>query len=270
MLSTPAVALAATSLKQREQTGCFVAAGVLPGQAMLQALPCVVAAAVLDPTPGSRVLDLCAAPGGKTTLLAQIMQDQGEVVALDRTAAKAAQVQALVTSMGLTCVTPLVADSTQLYQQDRPKPAAAAAVDDGLQPDALGRGALGTWTAQGADGQDMPLVLGAAAEDEPGTSLESQAFPKVLGNQQLQPGSFDYVLLDAPCSALGLRPRLLLDWTLPRLVKLAAYQRALWHSAVHLLKPGGTMVYCTCTINPGEAQQGTGIGQHKPVNCCCS
>jgi 16S rRNA C967 or C1407 C5-methylase (RsmB/RsmF family) len=234
------------------------AAGVLPGQAMLQALPCVVAAAVLDPAPGSRVLDLCAAPGGKTTLLAQIMQDQGEVVALDRTAAKAAQVQALVTSMGLTCVAPLVADSTQLYQQDPSKPAGAVAavaaeVAAGLQTDALRRDDASTWTEQELGEEDAPSrVLAAASMGGPGASVGSQ-HPKALGSRQLQPGSFDYVLLDAPCSALGLRPRLLLDWTLPRLVKMAAYQRALWHSAVHLLKPGGTMVYCTCTINPGEA-----------------
>ena len=55
---------------------------------MLQALPSIVAALALDPSPGSRVLDMCSAPGGKTTALAQLMGDQGEVVALDRTEAK--------------------------------------------------------------------------------------------------------------------------------------------------------------------------------------
>jgi len=67
---------------------------------------------------------------------------------------------------------------------------------------------------------------------------------------------YDYVCLDPPCSALGLRPRLQLNWTLKQLDKMAAYQRALLHSAVAMLKPGGRLLYCTCTINPGDGLNG--------------
>ena len=55
---------------------------------MLQNLPSVVAALALAPQPGSSVLDMCAAPGGKATMLAQLMGDKGSVVALDRSFAK--------------------------------------------------------------------------------------------------------------------------------------------------------------------------------------
>jgi hypothetical protein len=49
---------------------------------MLQALPCIVAAQVLHPTPGSRVLDMCAAPGGES-----LLQHQGGQQSPDQTAA---------------------------------------------------------------------------------------------------------------------------------------------------------------------------------------
>ena len=54
-------------------------ADVLRGQAMLQNLPSLTVAHVLAPQPGQRVLDMCAAPGGKTTAIALLMQDRGEV-----------------------------------------------------------------------------------------------------------------------------------------------------------------------------------------------
>lgn len=39
---------------------------------------------VSDPQPGERILDMCAAPGGKTTAIALLMEDKGELIALDR------------------------------------------------------------------------------------------------------------------------------------------------------------------------------------------
>lgn len=67
---------------------CCCPSGALRGQAVSQALPCIVAAHALAPAPGSRVLDMCAAPGGKTTALAQLMENRGMIIALDRTHAK--------------------------------------------------------------------------------------------------------------------------------------------------------------------------------------
>ena len=64
---------------------------------------------------------------------------------------------------------------------------------------------------------------------------------------------FDRVLLDPPCSALGQRPRLLQpDATLGSLARSADYDVAFMRTAVKLLKPGGVLVYSTCTFSPLE------------------
>jgi hypothetical protein len=65
------------------------------------------------------------------------------------------------------------------------------------------------------------------------------------------PESFDSLLLDAPCTAMGLRPRLLQPLTYNDVRQAEAYQRLLIAAAVQLLKPGGCMVFSTCSVNPG-------------------
>ena len=67
--------------------------------------------------------------------------------------------------------------------------------------------------------------------------------------------SFDKVLLDPPCSALGTlhkSPEVLRWWTPRRTQKLATIQRQLLISAIKAVKPGGTIVYSTCTLTPQE------------------
>lgn len=73
------------------------------------------------------------------------------------------------------------------------------------------------------------------------------AFPDGLERE-----SFDRVLLDAPCSALGLRPRLLVETRLRELEQGARYQRLMMREAAHVLAVGGKMVFSTCTMNPAE------------------
>ncbi|WP_394145883.1 16S rRNA (cytosine(1407)-C(5))-methyltransferase RsmF [Enterobacter ludwigii] len=69
------------------------------------------------------------------------------------------------------------------------------------------------------------------------------------------PEAFDAILLDAPCSGEGVvrkDPDALKNWSVESNLEIAATQRELIDSAFHALRPGGTLVYSTCTLNRGE------------------
>jgi len=144
---------------------------------------------VVDPQPGERVLDLCAAPGGKTTHLAALMGGAGTVVAVERHAGRAAALETTAKRMGA---------------------------------------------------HNVVVVHGDARAD-----LDHPAL--------VEP--FDRVLVDPPCSGLGtLRSNPDLRWRMtPEIVeRLVEEQDALVAAARARLKPGGVLVYSTCTINPQE------------------
>eukprot|EP00898_Chlorokybus_atmophyticus_P002505 jgi/Chlat1/3255/Chrsp22S03435 len=177
--------------------------GLLHGKMYVQNLPSIVAAQVLGARPGERVIDMCAAPGGKTTAIAQCMEDKGTLIALDKSHVKAQQIRDLANELGFTCISAYKLDAT--------------------------KAALPPSVADGADAVNGCEVKGFPAH------------------------SFDRVLLDAPCSALGLRPRLWVEeLSLADLRKFVLYQRKLFESAMKLVRPGGTIVFSTCTLNPGE------------------
>ncbi|PIJ51442.1 16S rRNA (cytosine(1407)-C(5))-methyltransferase RsmF [Erwinia sp. OLTSP20] len=72
------------------------------------------------------------------------------------------------------------------------------------------------------------------------------------------PEQFDAILLDAPCSGEGVLRKdadALKNWSPDSNIKIAATQRELIRSAFHALKPGGVLVYSTCTLNHTENQQ---------------
>lgn len=173
------------------------------GAAMLQNLPSIVCARVLAPQPGETVLDMCAAPGNKTTHLAELMGDRGRLIALDKTANKLALLDAKMRTFGVQSVRCFAYDSTQAVRED-----AAAAADDG-------------------DDLRPPFA----------------------------PQTFDRILLDAPCSALGNRPQLRNDLSARQLASYAAVQKKLWRAAVELLRPGGVLVYSTCTVAEAENER---------------
>ena len=83
------------------------------GLFMPQSRAAMAVARVLAPEPGERVLDLCAAPGGKTTHLAALMRDEGELVAVERHKGRAEALRRTAARMGATCVDVRVADAAE-------------------------------------------------------------------------------------------------------------------------------------------------------------
>ena len=156
---------------------------VLPDLLHAQNLPSCLVAHALDVKPGMRVLDMCAAPGGKTSHVAARMGDVGTVEALDRASNRVALLKKTITAAGLTCVNVRKLDATKA--------------------------------------------------------------PDVFAHS-----SFDRVILDAPCSGLGQRPCLSSKLTLEEIVEYGLNQRTLFAAAMRVLRPGGVLVYSTCTINP--------------------
>jgi 16S rRNA (cytosine967-C5)-methyltransferase len=144
------------------------------------ALPVIL----LAPAEGERVIDMCAAPGGKTTFIAELMNNKGTILAVDKYESKLRMIETSCTRLGITNVERIIADSMLL-------------------------------------------------ETEPA----------------------DKILVDAPCSGLGvLRKKPDIKWKREPedVTRLNKTQRALLENAARLLKPGGVIVYSTCTTEPEE------------------
>ncbi|XP_015209817.1 tRNA (cytosine(72)-C(5))-methyltransferase NSUN6 isoform X1 [Lepisosteus oculatus] len=77
---------------------------VLPNQVFLQNLPSAIVSHVLQPQAGERILDMCAAPGGKTTHIAALMGDEGEVIAMDKIANKVERIKQNAQMLGLNSI----------------------------------------------------------------------------------------------------------------------------------------------------------------------
>ena len=81
---------------------------------------------------------------------------------------------------------------------------------------------------------------------------------KIADAATLEAGPFDAILLDAPCSATGTirrHPDVAWNKSEEDLGKLTALQARLLDRAAHLLKPGGRLVYCTCSLEPEEGER---------------
>eukprot|EP00942_MAST-04A_sp_MAST-4A-sp1_P007294 g7294.t1 len=87
--------------------------GVISKQVFMQNLPSACVPHALAPKENDLVLDLCAAPGGKTTHIAQLMNNKGLVIALDRSYKKVKKIKSLCKTLNITIVKAYYADSTQ-------------------------------------------------------------------------------------------------------------------------------------------------------------
>jgi 16S rRNA (cytosine967-C5)-methyltransferase len=163
----------------------------------------LLAACKLGARPGETILDLCAAPGGKTTFIAQLMNNQGRIVAMDNSRERLKLLEENCVRLGVTCV-----------------------------------------------------ETGRSRGDEALTS-KSEINQRLLASSPAN-RPFDRILVDAPCSNTGvMRRRVDLRWRIQpeEIQRLRDIQRDLLQQAAVKLKPGGVLVYSTCSLEPEENQE---------------
>ncbi len=149
----------------------------------------MLVADVLNPQPGMSILDATAAPGGKTTHLAELMQNRGKIIASDIHNHKINLIKEHQKRLGINIIETVTIDARKL----------------------------------------------------------SEKYGKI----------FDCILLDAPCSGLGvIRRKPELKWTKTEndIANLTMVQESILEAVSSLLKPGGVLVYSTCTMTKEENQ----------------
>jgi len=226
--------------------------GVLPGKMMLQNLPSVLVGHALDPKPNDVILDMCSAPGGKTSHLASLVRNKATIVACDKRAKKVVAEKELFRRMGASCITPLVLDATSCCFEEEDGEEERHNRKHNKSDDEEGEG-----LPPGQQMKDVQHLLQDAPVGEGGLKQVKGFYEK----------SFDKIVLDPPCSALGLRPKLfVVQETRRQMEKHVEYQKKFVSQAVRLLKEGGHMIYSTCTINGHENE---GMVSHVLQNYPC-
>ncbi|XP_065575080.1 tRNA (cytosine(72)-C(5))-methyltransferase NSUN6-like [Artemia franciscana] len=104
----------------------------------VQNLPSVIASHLLEPLEGETILDMCASPGGKTTHIASLMKNTGQVVALDKTERKIGYIKENCARLGVTNVNAIAFDATKAYDENgsTEKPPFAGEIFDRILLDA--------------------------------------------------------------------------------------------------------------------------------------
>ena len=159
----------------------------------LQEASAMAPVALLDPKPGERICDLCAAPGGKTTQIAGRMLGQGFLLCNEINPKRAKILSRNIERMGVA------------------------------------------------------------------NALVTNEHPETLASRF--PGFFDRVLVDAPCSGEGMfrkEEAAVTDWSQETVQMCARRQGEILDSAARLVRPGGRLVYSTCTFAPEEDEETVG------------
>lgn len=170
--------------------GLFTSKAFKEGYFYAQNESSILVGEALDPKEGEKVLDMCAAPGGKTTHISALMNNTGEVLALDVSDKKVSKIKENAARLGAKNIKTFVQDGT-VYNE---------------------------------------LFL----------------------------ESFDKVLVDAPCSALGLMrryPEIKLKKSVEDIIEISNIQLNIILNAAKYLKNGGKLVYSTCTITSEENEK---------------
>ena len=171
------------------------AAALDSGHCYIQDPSTLLACQLLAPKPEEKILDACAAPGGKTSYLAQLMQNRGMLVACDRASKRLQILNGNLLRLGATIARPIRHDWTQ-----------------------------------------------------------DHCLPKEIAS--IAP--FDRVLVDAPCTNTGvIRRRVDVRWRLRTedFSRMPNEQFIITRAVLRLLKPGGVLVYSTCSLEPEENEQ---------------
>lgn len=160
----------------------------LNGEIAIQDPSASLAVHLANPKPGMRVADVCAAPGGKSFYIAQLMQNEGEIIAMDKYPSKLKSIEEGAERLGIKIIKSLAADASEV---------------------------------------DM--------EEE-----------------------FDLVFADVPCTGLGTiskKPDIKWKRESEDIIRLNKIQKSIIDNAAEMVKPGGVLVYSTCTIEPEENVQ---------------
>jgi 16S rRNA (cytosine1407-C5)-methyltransferase len=161
------------------------------GQIAIQSLSSQLVSILLDPKPDELILDACASPGSKTSHIAALMGNTGNIVANDVSWARVGKLKDVCDQLGVTNMIPVNLPAEVLWRDYE--------------------------------------------------------------------NTFDRAVVDVPCTMEGriqlTDPDTYSDWSVKKIKRLSIEQKGILRSAVRCIKPGGTLLYSTCTLAPEENEE---------------